>query len=468
MTDNLTDNLQHWRALAHTITELNIENVKRLRAVHITPDGSPLVVIGGDNAQGKSSVLDAIQYALGGKGTICEQPVRMGEDRAEVVCRLNGLVVRRTFTATGATALKVTSDDGASYGSPQTVLDALVGQLAFDPLEFTRQKPAVQLEALQRLIGLDVSRFAKERDEAYSKRTEVNRTVKQYEVWLGSKPGVPDGVPDEEQQVGDVATELRTATETLSRHQTALAAADDMSRRIKAETAAIAQIEEQLAKRKEALARGIEKHEITQRELAAAGENLPCIEAIQEKLQTIEETNRLVRHKRTVKDYTARLAAARAESARLTSRLDEIDNERRKVVQEQQYPVPGLSVSDTCVTLEGVPLQQCSAAEQLKVSVAVGLASNPKLRVMLVRDGSLLDSGNLQLLADMAAAAGAQIWVERVGQGAESTVIIEDGTVRQTEEEQLRVTSAQTGLPLEDAAQIMTLGTATTVRLAAK
>ncbi|MGH9252599.1 MAG: AAA family ATPase, partial [Acidimicrobiales bacterium] len=122
------------------IVKLTAENIKRLRAVEITPDGNT-VIITGRNGQGKTSVLDSIWYALGGgpaaKGTI--RPVRDGQNRAEVTVDLGDLVVTRSWTSAGGTALRVENTDGARYKSPQQMLDGLVGKLSFDPLTFAQQ-----------------------------------------------------------------------------------------------------------------------------------------------------------------------------------------------------------------------------------------------------------------------------------------------------------------------------------------
>src|SRR5659263_55539 len=159
------------------IIKLTAENVKRLKAVEITPDGT-VQVITGRNAQGKTSVLDAIWLALGGgaasKSTL--KPIRDGEDHASVRLDLGDLVVSRTWTG-DKTALTVTAADGARYTSPQGVLDALIGRLSFDPLEFTRLSARDQVTALLDLVNLDVDldTLAHQRQSAYAARTEIGR-----------------------------------------------------------------------------------------------------------------------------------------------------------------------------------------------------------------------------------------------------------------------------------------------------
>lgn len=148
------------------IIQLRSNNVKRLTAVQITPTGD-LVVIGGKNGAGKSSVLDSIMFAMAGKDSLPAMPVRRGASKAKVELDLGDIVVVRTFTPGGGTNLTVKSKDGRKFPSPQTLLDSLTGRLSFDPLEFSRQKPDEQAEVLRSLVGLDFEKIDLEYQKLY-------------------------------------------------------------------------------------------------------------------------------------------------------------------------------------------------------------------------------------------------------------------------------------------------------------
>ena len=138
------------------IISLKAENVKRLKAVEIVPEGNT-VIVSGRNGQGKTSVLDSIWLALGGgnaaKDSQTTQPIRDGAKRANVVLDLGDIKVTRSWTAAGGMALKVEGKDGGVYRSPQALLDSMTGKLSFDPLAFSRMAPEEQRKTL---IGLGV------------------------------------------------------------------------------------------------------------------------------------------------------------------------------------------------------------------------------------------------------------------------------------------------------------------------
>ena len=418
------------------IVRLQSTNVKRLRCVEIRPDGS-LVIVGGKNAQGKSSVLDSIAYAFAGKRAIPAEPIRRGEKEAEIVVELDDLVVRRRFTPKDS-YLEVTNRAGVPQRSPQALLDRLVGELTFDPLSFSRQEPKSQLNTLKALVGLDFSDLDARRESAYEERRSVNRDLKNAEGQLTAAPFYLDA-PSAVVSVADLAVELerRQATNQSNR---------DKHAKLEGERQKIADTEHMIAVHE----REIAEHEgqlVTLRtQLAAQVQNDKTIAAEVDQLQDAneqeirdqiagsEEANSQVRANVSYAALDATRTRLAGESIKLSTQIGSIDTAKETAVSDAAMPIAGLSLSDDGVTLNGLPLDQASSAEQLKTSVAIGLAMNPELRVLLVRDGSLLDEDNLRMLSEMAEAADAQVFSECVDPKDPSAVILEDGAVKKGSE----------------------------------
>lgn len=408
------------------IVELRVENLKRLRAVTITPDGD-LVVLSGANGQGKTSVLDAIAMALGGGSQIPTEPIRRGADRAEVVVDLGELVVRRTFTAAGGGQLVVQNREGARLQSPQTMLDALVGRLTFDPLAFSREKPARQAEILRELVGLDLTPLDAKRAELYAERTAVNKRAVSLRARFEAMPR-HESAPAEPVDVGELAEQLKAAqlqNQENARQRAALASARDT---LATRQARVAHLRAELARAEEAARSAAEA--VQKLEAATASLLEQDTAALLEQIRGAEATNRQVRENHQRQAAAAEHAVAERQSAELTEQIEAVDQQKASAIAAAPMPVPGLGFgADGVVTLNGLPLEQASAAERLRVSVAIGLAMNPRLRVLLIRDASLLDRESMRLVADMARAAGAQLWLERVEVDDQTTVLIEDGQV---------------------------------------
>tara|TARA_R110002050_G_scaffold191532_11_gene326353 strand:- start:410 stop:1708 length:1299 start_codon:yes stop_codon:yes gene_type:complete len=424
------------------IIQLEAQNVKRLRAVTIRPDGS-LVVIGGDNANGKTSVLDSIAMALGGANEIPTLPVRQGEDKAVVIVELDdGIIIKRTFTKAGGTSLKVTTKDGASYPSPQAILDKLTGKLTFDPLAFTRLDAKKQAEALRNLVGYDTAALDAQRKKLYEERTVQNRVAASAAAKVETMPFHADA-PAEPVDTAAVMAELQAARDHAEEATELDRSIDAVNQEVIVVNEAMGVLTVEIEECERRLLELREQHEYNltivlpnlrkRAEIARdalANHGKPIAEGpIKEKLSTAACLNR------QVSENAARAEALRAAQAEkdkgeaLTSQIAEIDTQKAEALAKVTFPVPDLGFDDNGVTYRGVPFSQASAAEQLRVSVAIAAAFNPKLKVMLVKDGSLLDAKSLALLGELAVEHDLQVWVERVGKGAEVAVIIEDGAV---------------------------------------
>lgn len=423
------------------IVKLEASNVKRLTAVAIEPDGA-VVVIGGKNGAGKSSVLDSIAYALGGKELLCERPLRAGAEKGHVEVDLGDLVVRRTFTAAGGGTLTVGNKDGAVYKSPQALLDRLVGRLSFDPLEFARMDPRAQTDALRALVGLDFAEIDRQRAGFYEERTAVNRAAAQLKARLAAMP--KHDAPAEEVSVSDLVAELEAAEATRRAAEDAEEHAEGCARGVAAYEAAVAAAEKRLAelereihstrivldRERAGLAAERESERKAGAAAKAAAKAIVDPAPIRARIAEADGINRKVRANVEREACAADLEATTAEAERLSREIATLDAAKANALAATKFPVEGLSFDAGGVLFNGIPFAQASSAEQIRVSVAMGLAMNPRLRVLLIRDGSLLDDDAMRTLAEMAEAAGAQVWLERVGDGAECQVVIEDGHVR--------------------------------------
>lgn len=399
------------------IVELKVQNIKRLRAVHITPGGST-VILGGKNGAGKTSVLDAIQMALAGAKAIPADPVRHGAKQGSIVAHLGDLVVERTIAPNGATTLTVRDGEGIKQRSPQAILDALCTRLAFDPLAFNAMPPARQNEVLRDLLGLDFSQLDAERERAFSQRTETTRDAKATRS-ASEALVVPATTPADPVVVADLVAELQAANVAAEQ-------ARDRQRALTDLAADVERLEAEQRRTEAALMSKRMQVNALAREVQAP---LPDVAAIAARLGTAETTNRHVhlRGQRDTLEYRAGELDKR--SAALTARIEAIDAEKAAALAARPFPVAGLTLGPDGPLLDGVVLEQASAAQRLRVSVAIGLAMNPRLKVLLVRDASLLDEDSLALVSAMAAEAGAQVWLERVGDGDPTAVVIADGQV---------------------------------------
>lgn len=424
------------------ILRLTAENIKRLQVVEIAPDGSSVVCIAGENEAGKSSVLDAIEMALGGEKKLPAEPIRRGAKKAQVVADLGDFIVTRRFTASGTT-LTVTNREGAKYPSPQALLDGLVGRLTFDPLAFATMKADQQAATLRALAKIDTSDLDEARKTAYDERTLVNRDATQTEAVLAKKPayaGVgtePEGLDGLLAQLGEIDQLARVAADA----QQAVALSTQKIASLEGQAATVAARVEQLRAELEAAERDAEAADMAvaverdahQAALAtrdAAVAAVPDRAALAGQIATIEARNRLVAANRERAALAEQLAERKAAADALTERIAAIDTEKAARLAAATFPLDGLGLDDHGVTWNGLPFSQASTAVRTRVSVAIGAALNPQLRVCLVRNGNDLDTKNLALLADAAKTLDMQLWLERIN-GAKGlpTVVIEDGTV---------------------------------------
>lgn len=409
----------------YRIVEFQAENFMRLRAVDITPDGT-LQVIEGANAQGKSSVLDAIFYALAGGSAQrgITEVIHHDERSAKVRLTLSDgehtIIVTRRWARNGdAGTLKVTDGNGTPFTETgRALLDRLIAERCFDPLAFANAKAADQRATLLSLVKLpfDPDELDRERQGLYEQRTEANREVKRLDAVVESLPIPAADAPDTEVSTAELAAEYAKAQAEITAANQAI---DD--RELLAQQVALMRTE---------LAAAEARLEATP---LVDLETLPDVDAIATRMANADTLNAAARAKRARNEAKAQATAAAKQAAALDEAITAIDERKAKALAEATMPLPGLSFDTDGVTYQGVPFTQASGAERLRVSVAMGIAANPTVRTMVVHDGPLLDADGMALLRSMAEANDFQMFVERVYSGGEREgVLIVDGQVADT------------------------------------
>lgn len=423
--------------MTNGIISLTVENIKKIKAVTIRPSGN-VVAITGRNGQGKSTVLDAIWWALKGKDNIQTAPIRNGEKSGKITLELQDYIIERTFRRNElgddyTTKISVTTKDRARMASPQAVLDGFTGMLGFDPLSFMRQTPKQQYDTLRGLCKLevDVEELDRQYKDLFARRTDVNRDVKTCEARLANMV-IPAGAPTERVDVAALVDKVEEINATNS----AIAQRQRMRQTLLADN--VRRGEE--AKKLYARLAEIEKENKSAAEQIGAitdylRENKPQDAAFySEKIKQAEQINSIMdlRDNRALEEKSLRAAQSKADD--LTSQMQALQEQKRATIESAHLPVSGLEFGDGELLLNGVPLEQLSAAEQLKLSMDIAMAENPKLRVILLKDASLLDPQSTDYVRRRAVQEGYQVWEERVSSEGSVGFVIEDGELKQETE----------------------------------
>jgi DNA repair exonuclease SbcCD ATPase subunit len=426
------------------IVSLQAENFKRLKAVEIKPDGST-VVITGKNAQGKSSILDSIFAAVGGADALPGKPIRKGEQTARIKLDLGEVIVTRKFTAAGST-VTVEQANGARFSKPQQMLDQLIGKIAFDPLEFTRMKPADQFETIRKLVPLevDIDALDGQNQSDYEARTVVNRDAKNLRAQAAGILVAAD-LPAEPIDTAALLTQMQEAGETNAEIERRKGARERAAQQIEQLTAnaALRRAEaEELRARAASVDNLAQTEETSAAELQAKLDAAPAlpdpidVTAIRAQVEQADRTNSKIADRVRRQQIEAQATEKEAESQRLTDAMEARKTAKAQAIAAAKMPIAGLSFGEGEVLYNELPLSQASQAECIRVSMAVAMALNPKLRVLTIKDGSLIDEDGMAIIRDMVKDGDYQAWIEVVGSDGKIGILIEDGAVVQPADEQ--------------------------------
>ena len=398
------------------IHKLEIENVKRVKAVKIEPTENGLTIIGGNNRQGKTSVLDAIAWALGGDRYRPSQPQRDGSTippHLHIVMN-NGLIVERKGKNSD---LKVIDPEGEKAG--QQLLNSFVEQLALDLPRFMQSSSKEKAITLLQIIGVGNKLFELEQQEAelYNKRLAIGQIADQKEKFAKEQPIYTDA-----------PKELISASDLIKQQQ-AILAKNGENQKIREQKEryerelAQAQIAFDEAKRRLEVA---EQNAVTARKSALDLQDESTAE-LEASISNIEEINRKVRANFDKDKAEEDARTYREQYEDLSKQIADVRKSKIDLLHDAPLPLPGLSVVDGELTYNGVKWDGMSGADQLIVSTAIVRKLNPECGFVLLDKLEQMDTNELKRFGEWLEIEKLQAIATRVSTGGECSIIIEDG-----------------------------------------
>ena len=401
------------------INELLIENVKRVKAVQFEPSADGLTIIGGRNGQGKTSVLDAIAWALGGnnyKPTVPERDGALVPPNLHIELS-NGLVVERKGKNG---TLKVTDPEGNKSG--QQLLNEFVSTLALDLPKFINGSDKDKADSLLKILGIGdvLAQLDTKENQLYAQRTEVGRIADRKKKAADEMPMYPN-----------VPKEPVSATELIKEQQEILARNGENERK-RQDAARYEQIlaNAQIAfdEAKAALQKA-EQDCLTARKSAEDLHDESTAE-LEKNLAEIEALNIKIRANSTKEAAEVEANNLQQEYDGLTGQIESVREERNKLLDSAELPLQGLSVKDGKLIYNGLPWDGMSGSDQLKVATAIVRKLNPQCGFVLMDKLEQMDLETLQEFGAWLKQEGLQVIATRVSTGDECSIIIEDGMVK--------------------------------------
>jgi hypothetical protein len=415
------------------ITALEAENVKRIKAVALTPAPTGLTLVGGNNNQGKTSVLDALAWALGGEKF---RPNAAQRDGAVAPAHLrvtlsNGVVVERKGKNS---SLTVTDPTGRRSG--QQLLNAFVEPLALDLPRFMEASDKEKADILLRIIGIGNELHLRDMEikSIYDKRTFTGQLAQQKKYFADELISYPD------------APEQPLSASDLIRRQQDILARNGENQRLRQQAQELARQEQQCLDELKRTRERIAELEKLREELDTKHTKLfnqrknaeKTVDQLQDEstaeleasIQSIEETNRKVRanlEKARAEDEAAKYAS---DYDKLTDAIEQKRKERLALLNGADLPLPELSVEDGALTYKGKRWRDMSGSDQLRVSAAIVRRLNPDCGFVLLDKLEQMDMTTLEEFGHWLEAEGLQAIATRVSTGSECQIIIEDGMVK--------------------------------------
>lgn len=407
------------------INKLEIENVKRVKAVTIEPTSNGLTILGGNNNQGKTSVLDAIAWALGGNKYKPSKPARDGSMNPPTlrVELSNGLIVERKGKNSD---LKVTDPSGQKAG--QQLLDSFVEELALNLPKFIESSAKDKANTLLQIIGVGEKLWELDRKEEqlYNERRTIGQIADQKKKYAAEQPQYPEA-PNELVSIADLIHEQQEILARNGENAKKRQNRENIVNSLHLSEARLKQLKEQLAQEEAT-------HESLMSDYIAANKSIEDLadestDEIESSIANIEEINRKVRANLDKEKAEEDAKEYEKQYNNLSKQIQDVRDERTSLLDSADLPLPGLSVEDGELVFEGQKWDNMSGSQQLRVSTAIVRKLKPECGFVLLDKLEQMDIPTLTEFGKWLESEGLQAIATRVSSGEECQIIIEDGYV---------------------------------------
>lgn len=420
------------------LLKAEVRNFKGVSYIELTLQD--FTVISGQNRQGKTSFLDAIQSAIGGpkalKSTNTTIPIKIGEIQAEVILEFTDFVLTRSWEG-DKNKLNIIPKKGTEYIPPknQTMLDEYFGQF-IDPSQIYKMDNEKLSDMVAEMLGIkgDLINLKARKELVYNQRRDVNRDAKELEAKLSRVPKPKDNLPAKEISIQDLSAKLEKAKEEENQLNLKKEKLNNLIEKKNSKKMSIINLEENIKKLQAELenskkeydkiivdGKALEK-EINETYLLDTTE-------IRIKLDEAEELNKQIRHAINYSQIQNDRDDKYAEANDLTGEIEQWDNRIKELLNKTEFPVKELSFGENSLIYNNVPIDQCSSEERLTICSALAMSKDTPIKLLLIRDGAAYDDNHLKLLADMAKEKNYIVLIEKPGEIKEM-IVIENGGVK--------------------------------------
>ena len=412
------------------INKLEIDNVKKVRALQLQPAANGLTVIGGKNRQGKTSVLDAIAWALGGNKF---RPTQAQNHESVIPPTLkitlsNGLIVERKGKNSD---LKITDPSGGKAG--QQLLDSFISELALDLPKFLRANEQEKSQILLQIIGVgdQLAAYEQQEQELYSQRRAIGQIADQKEKYAKEQPYYPDA-PATPLSALNLIKQQQEILAKNGENQRQRQTLQQLTLQHEQTTAQIQRVQQQIDDLQTQLEALNKTWHAEDANLVTAAKTVEQLQdestaELEQSIRNIETINIKVRANLSKDKAEQDAQAYRDQYSELTAQLEQVRNDKSALLDHADLPLKGLSIADRRLVFNGQAWDCMSGADQLMVATAIVRKLNPECGFVLLDKLEQMDLDTLNQFGQWLEHEGLQAIATRVSTGGECSIIIEDG-----------------------------------------